>query len=64
MKISIIGGGIGGLTTAIALKKKGIDFEIFEAFPEFKPIGAGIKLANNAMQVYEYLNLHQEITEA
>ena len=31
MKVAIIGAGIGGLTTAIALKQAGIDAEIFEA---------------------------------
>jgi len=34
MKITIIGAGIGGLTTAIALKQKGFEIEIFEAAPK------------------------------
>ncbi len=61
MKITIIGAGIGGLTTAIALLKKGFDVEIFEAVSEIKPIGAGIILANNAMQVYQKLGLEKAI---
>lgn len=62
MKISIIGAGIGGLTTAIALKQKGFQVEIFEASKEFKKVGSGINLAINAMQVYKRLGLYQEIS--
>jgi len=62
MTIDIIGAGIGGLTTAIALKQKGIKTRIFEQTEKIKPAGAGIILANNAMQVYEKLGLKTEIT--
>lgn len=63
MNIDIIGAGIGGLTTAIALEQKGINTRIFEQAEQIKPIGAGIILANNAMQVYEKLGLRKEIEE-
>jgi len=61
MEIDIIGGGIGGLTTAIALEQKGFKTRIFEQAKTIKPVGAGIILANNAMQVYEKLGLKEEI---
>jgi len=64
MKITIIGAGIGGLTTAIALKQKGFIIEIFEAAPLFKKAGSGINLALNAMQVYQQLGLYDTILEA
>ncbi len=57
MKGIIIGGGIAGLTTAISLKQAGIDVAIYEAAPEIKPIGAGIWLAVNAIQVLKHLGL-------
>ncbi len=60
MTIDIIGAGIGGLTTAIALEQKGINVRIFEQSPELKPVGAGILLANNAMQVYDKLGIKIE----
>jgi 2-polyprenyl-6-methoxyphenol hydroxylase-like FAD-dependent oxidoreductase len=64
MKAIIIGGGIGGLTTAIALKQQGIDFEIYEAAPELKPVGAGIVMASNAMQVFQRLGIEKKIMAA
>jgi len=63
MIIDIIGAGIGGLTTAIALEQKGFKTRIFEQTEKIKPIGAGIILANNAMQVYEKLGLRNVIEE-
>jgi len=64
MKIDLIGGGIGGLTTAIALQQKGFSIRIFEQAKELKPVGAGIILANNAMQVYKHLGLHRQMEHA
>ena len=60
----IIGAGIAGLTTAIALQQKGIPYQIHEASPELRPAGAGIILANNAMQVFRKLGIYDELVEA
>src|SRR5687767_11634919 len=57
----ILGGGIAGLTTAIALKRIGIQATLVEAAPEFKPVGAGIALAANAMKVYHQLGLYEKL---
>ena len=61
MEVAIIGGGIGGLTTALAFKQAGIPFKVFESAPEVRPVGAGIIIANNAMQVFRYFGLHEKI---
>ena len=42
MKILVIGGGIGGLTLALALQRVGIGVKVFEAAAEIKPLGVGI----------------------
>ena len=61
MQVAIVGAGIGGLTLAIALKKAGISFRVYEATAEIKPVGAGIALANNAMQVYRHLGVAAQL---
>ncbi len=64
MKAIVVGGGIGGLTTAIALQAKGIEVEVYEAATEFGEVGAGIWVAPNAMKIYERLGLSNDIKEA
>jgi len=60
----IIGGGIAGLTAAIAMEQAGIDFTVYEAAPELKPYGAGIWMAPNAMQVFDQLGVKQAVKNA
>ncbi|UZR98117.1 FAD-dependent monooxygenase [Chondrinema litorale] len=60
----ILGGGIAGLSTAIALKRIGIVAKVYEAAPQFKPVGAGIILAINAMKAYKHIGLYNEIAQA
>ena len=64
MDVSIIGAGIGGLTTALVLKGLNIPFTVYEGAPAIKPVGAGIIMANNAMQVYRHLNIDKAIEKA
>lgn len=64
MKIAIIGGGIGGLTTALALKQNGQEVTVYESATEIKPVGAGIIMANNAMQVFDKLGVRKKIESA
>jgi len=47
----IVGGGIAGLSSAIALRDAGFDVEIFEQAPELVPMGAALSLWPNAMTV-------------
>ncbi len=50
--ITIIGGGIGGLFTAVALHARGLACHVYEAADEVKPVGAGILIAANALAVF------------
>ena len=61
MNVSIIGGGIGGLTVAIALQQKGIRAQVFEAAPQLGRVGKGIWLPTNAMLVLDHLGLGNDI---
>jgi 2-polyprenyl-6-methoxyphenol hydroxylase-like FAD-dependent oxidoreductase len=55
--VLVVGGGIGGLTTALALSRKGIPVKVLEQAPEFKEIGAGIQLGPNVFRMFEVLGL-------
>jgi 2-polyprenyl-6-methoxyphenol hydroxylase-like FAD-dependent oxidoreductase len=48
MRIAIIGGGVGGLTLALALHARGIAAEVIEAAPEIRPLGVGINILPHA----------------
>lgn len=60
----IVGGGIGGLTTAIALSRKGWEVTVCEAADRVAPVGKGIWVPTNAMMVLERLGLARRIAEA
>jgi 2-polyprenyl-6-methoxyphenol hydroxylase-like FAD-dependent oxidoreductase len=59
MRIAIIGGGITGLTTALALAKQGIVSAVYERAPKLNEVGAGIWLQPNALKVLDYLGLKE-----
>ena len=62
--ILIQGGGIGGLTLAIALLQKGYTVRVVERASGLSEIGAGIWMAANPMQVFDRLGFAQKITDA
>jgi salicylate hydroxylase len=63
MKIAIVGGGIGGLTTALALTRRGLPVTVHERSPQLVDQGAGITLAPNATRVLYYLGLGADLEE-
>lgn len=63
MKITIIGGGIAGLTTAIAFQKAGYTPIVFEAAETVKPVGAGLGLAANAIKALAKLSIKNKVVE-
>src|SRR5262245_18600784 len=64
MKALIAGAGIGGLTAALALVRRGIDVEIYERADELREIGAGITLQANAMRAYGELGIADRLAAA
>jgi salicylate hydroxylase len=61
MRVLIAGGGIGGLTTAIALRHQGIEALVLEQAKVLSEIGAGIQIAANAAIVLRELGLEAAI---
>lgn len=64
-RIAIIGGGMGGLTAAIALKKiAGIQATVFEQASERAEVGAGVTVAPNGTRVFDRLGVLEPIRRA
>lgn len=59
--VIIIGGGIGGLATALALALKGIGSVLLEQSAKFKEVGAGIQLGPNVFRRFEALGIRAAI---
>lgn len=57
----IIGAGIGGLSTALALQKIGYAVDVFERAPALKVVGAGISLWPNAIKALDQLDVGERI---
>lgn len=64
MKAIVIGGGIGGLSCAIALRKVGWEADVYEKSAELTESGAGIVLAANAMKALERLGAADQVRAA
>lgn len=60
IKIGIVGAGVGGLTTAIALQQKGFRVVVYEQSSELGEIGAGLTISINAGRVLAALGLGQQ----
>lgn len=63
MRVMVIGGGIGGLTTALSLHAAGIEVEVFEAASRVDPLGQGINLQPNAVRELIDLGLGPSLHE-
>jgi salicylate hydroxylase len=63
MKIAIIGGGIGGLTAALALSQNAHDITVFERSAGIREIGAGVQISPNAGRLLHSLGLGAAYSE-
>jgi salicylate hydroxylase len=61
--IAIVGGGIGGLTAALALLRRGIDVDVYEQAPELRELGAGVQISANGTCVLHALGLRQALEQ-
>jgi 2-polyprenyl-6-methoxyphenol hydroxylase-like FAD-dependent oxidoreductase len=61
MKVIIIGGGVGGLTTALMLHARGIDCEVFEQADNIRELGVGINTLPHAIRELKQLGLLERL---
>jgi 2-polyprenyl-6-methoxyphenol hydroxylase-like FAD-dependent oxidoreductase len=64
MKCIIVGGGIGGLTTALMLHARGIDCELFEQSDTIRELGVGINTLPHAIKELAELGLLERLDAA
>ncbi|GAB4189430.1 MAG: NAD(P)/FAD-dependent oxidoreductase [Roseiflexaceae bacterium] len=55
MDAIVVGGGIGGMAAAIALRQAGIDAVVYERAAELREVGAGLSLWPNAIRALDHL---------
>ena len=64
-RIAIIGGGMGGLTAAIALTRiAGVQVTVFEQASRLGEVGAGVTVAPNAARVLDRLGVYESVRDA
>jgi 5-methylphenazine-1-carboxylate 1-monooxygenase len=61
MNVIIIGGGIGGLATALSLHAAGINCKVYESSPAIKPLGVGINLLPHSVRELTELGLQSKL---
>ncbi len=54
MKAIVIGGGMGGMTAALALEQQGFQTEVYEAVKTIRPVGAAISVWPNGVKCLEF----------
>jgi 2-polyprenyl-6-methoxyphenol hydroxylase-like FAD-dependent oxidoreductase len=60
-KILIVGGGIGGMATAIRFRQMGVAVEMIDIDPDWKVYGAGITITGPTLRAYQRLGLLEDI---
>lgn len=61
MKAIVVGGGIGGLATAVSLRRVGWEVVVHERAAAFGEIGAGVGVMPNALRALEWMGLADEV---
>ena len=60
-KVLIIGGGIGGLVTALSLHRSGIEVTVYESVSDIQALGVGINVLPHAVRILDGLGLQRRL---
>jgi len=63
-EVLVVGGGIGGLTLALELRRRNIACRVFEAAPDIKPVGVGVNLLPHSTKILAELGLEPALARA
>jgi len=63
LSVAIVGGGIGGLATALALQRRGITATVYEQAKELNEVGAGVGIMPNGERCLEWLGVRSALSE-
>jgi salicylate hydroxylase len=61
VSVCVVGGGIGGLTAALSLFRRGFDVQVYEQAAALGEVGAGVQVSPNASRVLHRLGLAEEL---
>ncbi|MGP4014907.1 FAD-dependent monooxygenase [Saccharopolyspora sp. 5N708] len=64
LRVAIVGGGIGGMATANALVRHGIEVTVYEQAPELGEIGAGVLMTPNSVRLLERIGMGSALAAA
>lgn len=59
----IVGGGIGGMATAISLAERGVKVDLIDLDPEWRVYGAGITITGVTLRAYKHLSMVEDIAK-
>ena len=62
--VLVVGGGVGGLAAAVALRDRGASVTVLEQAGSFREVGAGIQISPNGARVLQALGVHVEAMRA
>jgi salicylate hydroxylase len=60
LRVAIVGAGIGGAITGVALQRAGVDVRIYEQAAQLEEVGAGVVLSPNATRILDRLKLGKD----
>lgn len=61
LKVLIVGGGVGGMATAIALAQRGVGADLIDIDPQWKVLGAGITVTGPTLRAFKVLGIIDEV---